>query len=83
MKKYLFIVISAVFALGTFAQGPNGSNTYYKNADGLCGEELKTAMSKIITNGHSVKSYSSLGQYYQYTDKRADDQLQSEWRWME
>ena len=75
MKKYLFIVISAVFALGTFAQGPNGSNTYYKNADGLCGEELKTAMSKIITNGHSVKSYSSLDQYYQYTDKRADGLL--------
>lgn len=75
MKKHLFIIISAVFALGVFAQGPNGSNTYYRNADGLSGEELKTAISKIITKDHSVKSYSSLDQYYQYTDKRSDGLL--------
>ena len=56
MKKLLLIAISAVFALGIFAQGPNGSGTYYKNADGKNGSALKTALSGIISK-HKQLSY--------------------------
>lgn len=75
MKKILLIAISAVFALGVFAQGPNGSNTYYKNADGLSGEGLKTALSKIICGSLDAVGYNSLDEKYKITDKRADGTL--------
>ena len=75
MKKYLLIIVSAFFALGVFAQGPNGSNTYYKNADGLSGEELKTALSKIICGSLDAVGYNSLDEKYKITDKRADGTL--------
>ena len=39
----------AFFAFGSaFAQGPNGSGTYYQAADGKKGKALKTALFKII-----------------------------------
>ena len=75
MKKILLIAISAVFALGVFAQGPNGSNTYYKNADGLSGEGLKTALTKIICGSLDAVGYNSLDEKYKITDKRADGTL--------
>ena len=75
MKKYLLIIVSAFFALGVFAQGPNGSNTYYKNADGLSGEGLKTALSKIICGSLDAVGYNSLDEKYKITDKRADGTL--------
>ncbi len=75
MKKILLLAISAVFALGVFAQGPNGSNTYYKNADGLSGEGLKTALSKIICGSLDAVGYNSLDEKYKITDKRADGTL--------
>ena len=57
MKKFfLLIAISAVFALGVFAQGPNGSATYYSGADGKKGSALKTALSGIISK-HTQLSY--------------------------
>ena len=56
MKKYLLIIISVVFALGVFAQGPNGSKTYYQGADGKKGSALKTALAGIISK-HTQLSY--------------------------
>lgn len=57
-----------------WAQGPNNSGTYYQNANGKKGSELKTALFNIIKNP-SVVSYSGLGEKYKLTDKRADGYL--------
>ena len=77
MKKILLIAISAVFALGVFAQGPNGSGSYYKNADGKKGSALKTALYSIISKKTSGVGYSYDGLLvdYEETDKRADGYL--------
>lgn len=57
--KYLYTVALALFALSTFAQIPAG---YYDTAEGLTGEELKTALYNIIKN-HTE---------YPYTDNTTD-----------
>ena len=57
MRKYILTAIAAVLSLGVFAQGPNGSKTYYRNADGKSGSALKTALAGIISN-HTQLSYS-------------------------
>lgn len=77
MKKILLIAISAVFALGVFAQGPNGSGSYYKNADGKKGSALKTALYSIISKKTPGVGYSYDGLLvdYEETDKRADGYL--------
>lgn len=54
-----------------FAQGPNESGTYYANADGKKGEELKTAMAAII-NTHTVLTYAELWEAFKTTDVRSD-----------
>lgn len=59
-----------------WAQGPNGSGTYYKNADGKKGAALKTAMFNIIKiTSDDVTSYKGLGEKYKLTDKRPDGKL--------
>ena len=59
-----------------FAQGPNNSNTYYRNADGKKGEALKTAMFNIIKLPSTAPiSYNGLWAAYAYTDKRSDGYL--------
>ena len=50
-----------------YAQGPNGSGTYYSGADGKCGSELKTALYNIIKNPEVI-GYSDLWQAYKETD---------------
>ncbi len=47
-----------------WAQVPDG---YYDAAEGKTGTELRQALHDII-KGHKVRSYSSLGDYYGYTD---------------
>ena len=59
---------------GMMKAAPNGSASYYKNADGLSGAELKTALFNIIKN-HTTIPYSGLGEKYKQTDKRADGKL--------
>lgn len=54
-----------------WAQGPNGSKTYYKDADGKSGKALKTALSTII-NDHTNIGYDGLYEAYKKTDTRAD-----------
>ncbi|MBO4826174.1 MAG: endonuclease [Prevotella sp.] len=53
---------------------PNGSGSYYMNADGLSGAELKTALFNIIKN-HTTIPYKNLEEKYKTTDKRADGKL--------
>ena len=59
----------AFFAFGSaFAQGPNGSGTYYKAADGKKGKALKTALFNIIKSPNVV-SYNSLQNQYKKTER--------------
>ena len=49
MKKRLSVLSALVMCLAlAWAQGPNESGTYYQNADGKSGAELKTAMWNIV-----------------------------------
>ena len=57
-----------------WAQGPNQSGTYYKNANGKSGKNLKTALSVII-NPHKSLGYDGLFKAYEQTDKRADGKV--------
>ena len=75
MKKLLLIAISAVFALGAFAQGPNGSGSYYQNASGKKGAQLKTALFNIISKSAKDVGYDGLLSAYHTTDKRPDGYL--------
>ena len=60
LKKYFFIVsIITLISSASFAQIPAG---YYDNAQGLTGEELKTALHNIIDN-HTEHSYNALRDY--------------------
>ena len=74
-KKTLTLLAALVtVALSTLAQGPNNSGTYYKNANGKSGADLKTALYNIITT-HTNIGYDGLYDAYQKTDKRADGKL--------
>jgi endonuclease I len=65
----LSLFIAGVCA--TWAQGPNGSGTYYQNANGKKGAALKTAMFRII-NPHYNIGYDGLYEAYKKTDTRPD-----------
>ncbi len=62
------------FFTAIFAQGPNNSGTYYKDADGKKGKELKTALSGIIET-HTELSYGDLWNAFRTTDKREDGKV--------
>lgn len=64
------VVVSSVWA-----QGPNGSGTYYRNADGTSGAALKTALAGIISTGTVKRSYSNLWTDFKTTDKRSDGKV--------
>ena len=72
MKKTLLLIAALTMTLGsTWAQGPNETGTYYKSANGQSGQQLRTALSKIIGNP-SVVSYDGLISAYEKTDTRPD-----------
>ena len=73
-RKYLFILAFALVALVASAAAPNGSGTYYQNANGKKGAELKTALCGIIYN-HTEKSYDYLWTAFRTTDKRSDGKV--------
>jgi len=50
MKRTYITLLLAAVAMCTFAAAPNGSGTYYQNADGKKGKELKTALCHILFN---------------------------------
>ena len=74
MKRRLLLQIVLMLVVTCcWAQGPNGSGTYYKKADGYKGAALKTSLSGIIPipNGRNV-GYDGLYDGYKKTDTRPD-----------
>jgi len=72
MRKRLLLLTVLMTALcNCWAQGPNNSGTYYKNANGLKGAALKTALAGIINPHHSL-GYDGLYEAYKKTDTRPD-----------
>ena len=74
-KTLLTLCLLAVATLGTWAQGPNGSKTYYQAADGKSGKALKTALYGIISKQKKTPSYNDFIQIYKTTDTRADGKV--------
>lgn len=74
LKRNIFAAAMILFAVCSWAQGPNNSGTYYSNADGKKGSALKTALAGII-NQHTKLSYKSLWEHFKTTDKRADGKV--------
>ena len=73
--KHFFLCAAMLFAFGNaWAQGPNNSGVYYKDANGLTGKNLKTKLGKII-NPHTNVGYDGLFKAYEKTDKRADGKV--------
>ena len=72
MNKYLFILLFV--SVSAWAQGPNGTERYYRPANGKSGAELKTAFSEIIRNP-KVVGYGNLKEAYKLTDVRPDGYL--------
>ncbi len=70
-KRQMLLTLAALLVGMAWAQGPNGSNTYYKNANGLKGKTLKTKLAGIIVNPRNV-GYDGLYEGYKKTDMRAD-----------
>lgn len=64
-------MVAAMLCCMARAQGPNGSMTYYEDADGKSGKTLKTALGAII-NEHTNIGYDGLYEAYKKTDTRAD-----------
>lgn len=78
MKNYrtLLLLAALTIALGNvWAQGPNETGTYYKNANGQNGQNLRKALAKIISQNHSVVSYDGLISAYEKTDTREDGKV--------
>lgn len=75
INKLKFTVSCLLLLLAVSLHAYNRNlNTYYSNADGKKGAELKTALYNIMGNP-SVKSYGSLWTYYYDTDRLSDNQV--------
>ena len=72
--KRLFTTICtlALTLCMAWAQGPNGSGTYYKNANGKKGQALKTALCGIILPHTQINYKTGLIKAYENTDTRSD-----------
>lgn len=71
MKKITTFIVLFLASIAVWAQGPNGTGTYYQSANGKSGQELKTALYNIIKDP-DVDTYDQLWTDYKYTDKRED-----------
>ena len=74
MKRKSLLFLAIMLAGAVWAQGPNKSGTYYYNANGLTGANLKTALFKII-NTHRKIGYDGLFDAYKKTDKKPNGKL--------
>ena len=68
MKKILFLLFSLSFALLVTAQPPTN---YYNSANGLTGNQLKSALHNII-KGHTSISYAQLWNAFWSTDNKGN-----------
>ena len=76
-NKRLFMMIGAALVFAStsgFAQGPNNSGTYYKNADGKKGAALKTALCAVI-NPHTQRTYKQLWDDFRTTDAKPNGKV--------
>ena len=73
-SSFFTVALFTLFALNTYAQGPNDSGTYYQAADGKKGAELKTALCGIIYN-RTERTYNDLWTDFRKTDKREDGKV--------
>lgn len=71
MKRTVLLAIFTMALTTLWAQGPNGSGTYYQKANGLKGKALKSKLAGIIVNPRNV-GYDGLWNAYKKTDTRAD-----------
>lgn len=71
MKRTLLSFVLTLALGAVWAQGPNGSGTYYQAANGLKGTALKAKLGNIIVNPRNV-GYSGLYDAYRQTDTRPD-----------
>ena len=69
LAAFLLIVVSS------WAQGPNNTGTYYEDADGKMGKDLKTAMFCIISENTRALSYDDLWRAFKVTDAREDGKV--------
>ena len=69
------VLAAALLPAVALAQGPNGSATYYRAANGKSGAELKTALFGIISKGTVKRTYKQLWTDFKTTDKRADGKV--------
>ena len=75
MSKRLFVAVGLVaVALACWAQGPNGSGTYYQAADGKKGAALKTALCAVIYN-RTERTYGDLWTDFMVTDARSNGKV--------
>ena len=68
MKKIFFLLFSLSFALLVTAQPPTN---YYNSANGLMGNQLKSALHNII-KGHTSISYAQLWNAFWSTDNKGN-----------
>ena len=73
MRRHLFpfLLLLALLSGSLSAQIPNG---YYNDANGLIGDELKTALHDIIKD-HNVVSYAGILNAFAYTDCKPNGKL--------
>ena len=74
MKRLYLVLLVAAATLIAHAAAPNGSGTYYQNANNKKGEALKTALRAIIYN-RTEQSYNSLWTAFQTTDVRSNGKI--------
>lgn len=74
IKRQIFVGVLLFTSSVIWAQGPNGTGTYYQPTDGLKGAALKTAFHQVIM-APKVKSYKELWTVYRTTDRRPDGKL--------
>ena len=60
------------FGISASAQGPNGSENYYWNADGKKGSSLKTSLRNIISANYDQQTYKQVWDAYETTDIKPD-----------
>jgi len=75
MKKWYMTCCLLTAMTLAWAQGPNNTGTYYKDADRKSGAALKTALSAIITKDHTKIGYDGLYNAYKKTDSRPDGKV--------
>ena len=73
MRQLATLWLTAI-AIGSWAQGPNDSGTYYQAADGKKGAALKTALCGIIYN-RTERTYKQLWTDFKTTDVRSDGKI--------